>query len=716
MDSAVDRGCSMVRAVVCFSLLALLMCLGAAAVAADDAKTPDGARPDPRLDQRITISTAYDSLQEFCAKLGALTGATAQSAGADAGEANGRPPVRQAQGKQKAAPTGEANPSPPVPVDITCDPAIKEHKVVVRVKEQPLREVMRQIAVLFDFTWMQGPQEHPRYHLMQNSARGKRAEEMRQRYLKERSARYRQIFKDTVRAAGAGPDELRDLAQTDPTAVALAVTTPCIGVLRALDDAAVDAVLAGELVKLPFSSLSADAQAAVKERFLRRRPTEADWLWDQADLTFQRDEGSFQWHVSVRLDLPAATPDTRPVQDYPVAFLEPQGLWPRLAYGLARYEDREGGENSEPYQRLRSLETDYGVSIIDRAQKQGADAVPPWARPGARSEAPKPNGEVVALKGSYASFYSWFPLLLRDVAEQLDINLVADCYWTHCDRGRDSPSRDSESRYAPVYPSIKDEKGTYYVDSNPECALYRICEQRGRGWVKDGEFYRVRNLLWFVDDPEEVTASVLKEWLRRTDDEKHAAPEDYVYLVTNLSQRLAENIRATQYCDSSSEPRPLYRATAVSDSAGGYYAMKLYSMLAPDLRKRAQDAGIDVNTELPEDPLRMVEKLLTEDRSYNNEPLINRLTPEQLSNLRLWIGRRVVEMPIDETGGREGVRDHRFCVELWGDGQPTWTDQGGKGRVFGASYWLRQTQDPDKVGKLAEPYATIERERQRKAK
>ena len=801
-----------------------------ASAAADDRKTPDDARPDPRLDQRISVSVAYDSLQEFCAKLTHISEGRVQEPAARAplgatssevagnprgletsrpivsaassfgvaqdkpevadpttpaaplvgqpsakptadkyrlsepGEEDGRPPVRPfeypqgrqgpvdsaqgKQGKQGAAATPDANPSPaeggrapssgsprdlgiarPISVDITCDPAIKEHKVVVRVKEQPLREVMRQVAVLFDFTWMQGPQEHPRYHLMQNSARSKRAEEMRQRYLKERSARYRQLFKNTVRAVKAGPDELRELAQSDPEAVALALTTERIGVLRALDEAAVDAVLAGQVVRIPLNALPADVQNEVKERFLRRwlmpggyqpageRPhTEADWRWDQAQLTYQRDEGWFQWHVSVMMDLPAANADTRPTSNYMVAFFAPQGMWTRLGGALASFEDRERGDSSERYQRLRSLETDYGINIIDRAQKQGADVVPPWARPDAASEPPKPSGEGVALKGAYASTYSWFPLLLRDVAEQLDINLVADYYWTQCDRSRDWPSRGSESRYAPVYPSIKDETGTYYVDGNPEYALYRICEQRGRGWIKDGDFFRVRNLLWFVDDPEEVPASVLREWMRRTDHEKHAAPEDYVYLVTNLSQHLAGNITATEYYDGSDELYIFNRATAVSYSAGGYYAMKLYGLLGADLRKRAEEVGIGVNTELPQDLLWMVEQILTEDRSHNNQPLIDRLTDEQLSNLRLWTGRRQVEMSPDDTGGRQGVREHSFCIELWSGATPTWADKWAKGSVWAGSYWIHTAQDPDKVGKLAEPYASMERERQRKAK
>ncbi|UCH34208.1 MAG: hypothetical protein JSV65_16980, partial [Armatimonadota bacterium] len=108
----------------------------AGAVFAGQADSQPDVRPDPRLDQPISVAVAYDSLEEFCARLRQIT--------AD------------------AAP-GE----PGYPVEITCDPAIKEHKVVVRVEEQPLREVMRQIAVLFDFMWRQGPQEHPRYHLVQ---------------------------------------------------------------------------------------------------------------------------------------------------------------------------------------------------------------------------------------------------------------------------------------------------------------------------------------------------------------------------------------------------------------------------------------------------------------------------------------------------------------------------------------------------------------------
>ena len=206
-------------------LLVMAVLLGRPALATED-KTPDKTRPDARLDQTITISTAYDSLEEFCAKLKALTRG---SAGGDSAEespgepssldetqpraavpqqtATPQPPAPQPVGQpsrlsgfgggngrpQGVAPTGEASPSTSAPVDISCDPAIKDHKVVVRVKEQPLREVMRQIAELFDFTWMQGPQEHPRYHLMQSTARAKLANDLRKRYITEKEARYRKV-------------------------------------------------------------------------------------------------------------------------------------------------------------------------------------------------------------------------------------------------------------------------------------------------------------------------------------------------------------------------------------------------------------------------------------------------------------------------------------------------------------------------------------------
>jgi len=711
MDSAVDRGCSMVTALRLCAAASIGVWLAASAIAADARKTPDGARPDPRLDQRISVSVAYDSLQELCAKLGALSAPT-DPAQAGAGEADGRP--------QRAAPTGETNAAPassasprdqeiarPISVEITVDPAIKEHKVVVRVKDQPLREVMRQIAVLFDFTWMQGPQEHPRYHLMQNSARAKLPADLRKRFVAEKESRYRQVFKDVLRALRATPDELRELAKTDPNAVALAVyNAEGYAALTALDEASADAVLGGSALVLPFGALSSDAQAKVMERVQRLESgdeaagRETDRPWEQAQIRFERREQPSA--ISITIDMPQRD-GTQRRTSFTLGWFTPEPPWSRFARVLARVEDLNLSRANEAVQKLETLEAEYGINIVDKADRQASDAVPEWARSKAVVEAPKASAQHVSI----GTFPPTLPLLLRTAAERLDINLVADCFWTH---------RDTGTRFAGwTYPLIRDADRNYYVDTNPEYTLYRICGQRGRGWIKDGGFFRVRNLLWFVDDPEEVPASVLRQWMRRTDHEKHAAPEDYVYLATSLSQRHAENIALTDYWDGTSEPTIIDHARAVSYAAG-YYAMKLYGLLPPGLRERAQTAGIDVNTELPEDPLRMVEKLLTEDRSYNNQPLIDRLTPEQLSNLRLWIGRREAEMSPDDTGGREGVHEHSFCVELWSGTTPTWADQWAKGCVWAGSYWTHQTQDPDKVGKLAEPYATIESERQRKGK
>jgi len=682
----------------CLCVAALVWCAAHGALAATD-KPPDDLRPDPRLDQRITLSVAYDSLDEFCARLHRLTVEA-----------------------EKALPSEEDPAAPSAPVEITCDPAIKEHKVVVRVREQPLREVMRQIAALFDFTWMQGPQEHPRYHLTQSAGREKTAKEMRERYLSERVAQYHRIFRDTVRAVKASPDELREMAKSDPDAVALALTANRIGVLRALDDEAVEALLAGERLTLPFSALPEDVQAAVKERLLRQwlhpelygpregpSHTEADWLWGQAQVRYVRDEAEFQWDVNVTVDVPAATPDTTPFRNSPVAFFVPQGLWSRLATGLQRYEDANA-EHNERYQRYRSLETDYGINTIRLAQQEDAALVPPWAKESSSAPMPKPSGDMVALTWPGSVSPSRLPLLLRDVAEKLDINLVADCYWTHRDFSRPIEPW-SRSRYAPAYPSQVDEKGTCYVDTDADYALYRICEQRCCGASKDGQFYRVRNLLWFVDDAEEVPASVLREWMRRTEGEKHAAPEDYQYLVANLSQDVAANLYRTDYYDESNPQFYLDYARWIG-WAPSYGAMKLYSLLPAGLRRLAQETGVDVNTELPQELDAMVERILTEDREYGNQPLIERLTPEQLANLRLWTGGRTHERPIDDVGGRLGVRRHEFCIELWSGGQPTWASEEALGRVFSASYWLKETQDPDKVGKLAEPYATIEKEKE----
>lgn len=98
------------RMVLSWLVVGLVVCAAGAGFAADDEKAPD-KRADERLDQPISVAVAYDSLQEFCARLRRMSD-----------------------------------------VSITVDRTIRDHKLVIRVREQPLREVMRQIARLFDFT------------------------------------------------------------------------------------------------------------------------------------------------------------------------------------------------------------------------------------------------------------------------------------------------------------------------------------------------------------------------------------------------------------------------------------------------------------------------------------------------------------------------------------------------------------------------------------
>ena len=732
--------------------------LAASAIAADDSKTPDAARPDPRLDQRITISTAYDSLQELCAKLTHTTegrvqepaaraplGATSSSSVAqdkpevadqetpaaplvgqpsakptadksrlsEPGEANGRP--------QGTAATPDANPAPaeggrapstasprdqeiarPISVEITCDPAIKEHKVVVRVKEQPLREVMRQVAVLFDFTWMQGPQEHPRYHLVQSGARARRGEELRRRLAAEKEARVRQVFHDILAALVAAPDELTDLAKTDADAVALAVTQPEeYRLLLALDERAIDDVLSGREVVVPFAELPPEVQERINSRFSGRSEDGSSRPPQPAGgyVRYRRDDEFWYGSIDVELLIPSADAD-RPERRN-LGLLRSRPEW-RMLQSQQQHLN-EFGVTSDRVKTLRErldlLGQMLGTDLLQRATREAAaEAIPSWARPAVEVEA-RPDKRLLPLGRQGAALRlgrtsAALPLLLLDVAETLDISLIADCYWTQ--RRRQWLDDSFDWRRAPIYPSLRDQEQQLCIDGNPEYVLKRICEGHLRGWVSDGRFFRLRNLLWFLDDPEEVPASAIRSWVRRTHDEEHIALEDYVDLLNRLSHRHWENLGWTDYVNPESPEKQLQALHNVSDS--DYDPLKLFTLLTQQQRSLAQTTGIAVG-DFPErlQPLMMAllgQKCLNPDRT--DAPAI----PVPIPEVRLFASYRARDTQDAGIEDMEagGPYPRAFYIELWAGGVPDWQlvdrkwDHLGmddKGRIEWWSYELK---------------------------
>ena len=699
----------MVRAIACCSLIALLMCLGAAAFAAD-AKTPDAARPDPRLDQRISVSVAYDSLQEFCAKLTRLTEAGAPQPGGqdtpgatEPGEGDGQP--------QGIAPTNDgassANPpnletARPIPVEITCDPAIKEHKVVVRVKDQPLREVMRQIAVLFDFTWMQGPQEHPRYHLVQSGARARRGEDLRRRLAAEKEARVRRIFHDLLAALVATPEELDDLAKSDPDAVALAVTQPEeYTLLLALDDRAIDDVLSGREIAVPFAELPPDLQERIAARLSRQSEDGSDRAAQLVGsyIRFRRDDEFWYGSIDAELLIPRAEAD-RPERRN-LGLLRSRPEWRMLQSQLEHLNQWQATSDRAKTlrERLDLLGQMLGTDLLQRATREAAaEAIPSWARPALEVEA-RPDKRLLPLARQGAALRSGrtraaLPLLLLDIAETLDINLIADCYWTQRRRQwlEDSP----DWRRGLIYPSLRDQEQRLCIDGNPEYVLKRICEDHLLGWARDDSFFRVRNLLWFVADPEEVPASAIRSWVRRTHDEERIALDDYVDLLNRLSRRQWENLGYTEYVNPESPEKQLRALHNVSDS--DYDPLKLFTLLTPQQRSLAQATGIAVG-DFPErlQPLMMAlleQKCLNPDRT--DAPAIAVPIPE----VRFYAGCRArdTKQPQLEDMEPGGPYPSAFYIELWAGGVPDWKwldterDHPGmydRGRIEWWSYQLK---------------------------
>ncbi|UCH33211.1 MAG: hypothetical protein JSV65_11575, partial [Armatimonadota bacterium] len=532
-------------------------------------------------------------------------------------------------------------------------------------------------AVLFDFMWRQGPQEHPRYHLVQSEARAQLAHDLRARYFAERDGRYRRTVRNAIAAAMDPTEKLREVASVDPDAAAMATLMyeRCRS-FGALTQSAFDTLFDGGVVAIPFVELSAELQEAVKDGFRRERvgmeerQRDEDWSWDTARLLYGRVEKvGFPWAFQGYLLITASDqPAQNLIKRLTYFHLRPGWtLWSSCADAVAEYEDQppSGELYTERYERLRRLETECGIDVLAKARNEGTEVVPEWARVGDAPTRVHASRELVPIALTPAGGKWQLPLLLLEVAERLDVNLVADCYWTRSIFAGFPGPRDT--RLAPTYPAIRDENEAYCIDANPEYTLDRIVRQRASACTKDGGFFRVRSLLWFVDDAEEVPASVLNEWIRRTHGEKRITVDDYLYLVSNLSPEQARNISATSYRGAPElghRESPLNCAAKLRDTS--YDALKLYAMLPPGLRIRAERAGIHINTELPETLLPQAQVLLHGIQQSDLEFAYERPSEEReriLGELRLW------------AGIREHLREGpRFCIEFWSGGEPHWED------------------------------------------
>ena len=416
----------------------------------------------------------------------------------------------------------------------------------------------------------------------------------------------------------------------------------------------------------------------------RVRYSDADWQWESAQLRFERTDYDYihPCRIDIMLFVWPRNPEVNHADQRFLGLFSLDSPWLSVADQLVSREDAVPGTRPWPVRRdddigdrVRALEGDYGINVFEKAREQVEGAVPHWARPKDSPAVTNPSATRVRIKADRAAL----PPLLLDVAEGLDINLIADCFWTQ----RDKRGPDEQSGAVPLYPAIKDSDGVYCIDGSPEYTLTRISEQRGYHWVQDGGVFRMRNLLWFVDEPEEVPASVLNEWMRRTQDEKRISVDDYLYLVANLSRRLADNISYTNYRGRGarySRDDPLRNARSIADDH--YEPLKLYSLLAPGLRARAGTDGIRLATDLPQDLIPQVNALLTDRRNHIVRSW-EQQRPEEVAaiygNLRFWALRRA-------SGASNSEADKRQCfsIELWDQGQPGPDDEVDDDHVAGA--------------------------------
>lgn len=420
------------------------------------------ARSDARLDVKVTLQLKRTPLSEVAARLASEAGV----------------PLRVA-------------------------PEAADEPVVLWVTDQPAREVMRQLALLFQARWVRaGAREKPYYELRP------RPEAKDEETALHRLDRERAVAALAKRVGQAVPE---DAAAGNPRLSPYLVETGAVQRLAGqLQPAQWQALLAGQALWLSTvpgkgagplpEAVARTLQRALVERLPLRNDLPADVLAQMEQR--RQEELSPENAVRIRLYLDL-TGGNRATLEVHTEIMRPGGREGMVSSVLSLVGAFRDGDPQPP--DAATLAAWAADPLLGRKRSLTIDR---------RSLLPPVRQK---LRTQPARLYELLPLL----ADGYAINLVADAYVAQRmpypqppDRLADLPLHEFLTRYAlPV-----------------------------STWRKEGDFIQLRSRTWHRDRLAEVPDRVTLEWFQRLRERRHLLLEDLLVLVQTLRDEQLEQL------------------------------------------------------------------------------------------------------------------------------------------------------------------------------
>lgn len=407
------------------ALLSLATAVARSAPASNEPKLP----ADARLDKAVTLKLRKSPLSEVAAALSREAGVT----------------VRAAEG-------------------------VADEPAMVWIKEQPAREVMRQLAKLFDYRWrVSGAPGEYQYELYQD-LNGKRTEEL----LREQ---------DRFRALEALRAELQERNAARPQDQPNSGRQADLLVASLITPAHWNALARGRILQFSTSPRPGDfpLPAGVAQRLLQLNRSR------ESPPNPRPPDG-----VSVRLWITFTTSEVTLYCFRDFTF--PQG-WAReggmLATSNGRYLPPSPPDDPKLLAKWRS------DPLLKLARPFGVDP-----RKAAPRKRPSPSGV------TFLHLYE----ILPELAEAYGINLISDAYWAQ-PFWVQPPAVPAE---APLYEVLRK-----YVAGVAD-------------WTKDGAHLRVRSRTWFYDRSAEIPQRVIRTWSEKLRRERRTTLESEAALALSL--------------------------------------------------------------------------------------------------------------------------------------------------------------------------------------
>jgi len=407
-------------------------------------------------------------------------------------------------------------------VRIEAAAGVADEPAIVFVSEQPARDVMGQIAALFDYTWRRyGASGAYRYELYQDADSRKEEERLRAEELRRLKEALRSQIDRYVRLSGRPAEELVKEAES----LRAAVDTADLQRRRVPQEEQFAIQMTREWRERQAQMSAVQAMADPHQRALLRlvtalTPVQWDSLLQEEPLVYSslREPGTLPLPKAIeqvlRAEPPAwRLPGDRPVPDIPqfegqARFAEQLRVDWRRAIGFhvclkARLREFIGpGSIGVGLKTSAVLPEKRQSATHGRDMRIGASMLrlefPPPAEMSSEEAALDPvlaarRRLVLARKVDNSSdewWSEWLTVVLAGLATSYSLNLVADGYRIFIN----PPPRDRSGEEMSLYDALN-----HYV-------------LPGSRWRRDGEFVRVRRRRWHAVRLTEIPRRVERQW------------------------------------------------------------------------------------------------------------------------------------------------------------------------------------------------------------